>query len=137
MRTKKWISAGIAAVLVLGLLCSCAQNGGQGKSFTVRIVDKGGNNLYDGVFNTQDEKLSAMKAFESVCASEDIEFVYSDGFVESINGEKNGEEQGWLFLINDKLAEVGAEQYIPAEEDVIVFAYLNYSEAFGDDFAAE
>ena len=61
--------------------------------------------------------------------NEDFSFEYQDSslgaFIEEINGVKNDASNNiyWMFYVNDKIAEVGASQYILLDNDIIEWKY--------------
>ncbi|KKQ24956.1 MAG: LPXTG-motif cell wall anchor domain protein [Candidatus Woesebacteria bacterium GW2011_GWA1_37_8] len=78
------------------------------------------------------ENKSAFDALKEISEREGIALEtkqYDFGiFVKSINGLESSAEKAWIYYINDKSAEVGADKYELKDKDVIEWKYITPSE---------
>lgn len=73
------------------------------------------------------EGKNALTLLEDMGKAEGFPVISGSGYVESIDGVAQymeGPESGWLYLVNGKMASVGADQYIPQANDVINWIYI-------------
>ena len=85
----------------------------EGKSYEVKIVP--GSSVYN-VLEAGKEQGFSFKGRE---------FLGMGFFVEEVNGKAESSRQGmyWIYLVNNKKAEVGVSSYIIQPNDVITWSY--------------
>lgn len=83
--------------------------------------------IVDVTIRSGETVLDALKAIEGL-AVETEEYSYGI-LVESIDGVKNGtDNKYWLYTINGEEATVGADQYQPENNDLIIWEFKAYEE---------
>jgi len=98
-------------------------------------VEGSSQNLFDGEVNVESSgaPASALDALEQALNEENIAYEIIEGgygkYINSIDGEEAGQFggfDGWLFLVNGAMAEVGAADYEVQDGDELVFYYGMY-----------
>lgn len=91
-------------------------------------------NIYSGGITTKaEEESTAMDKFNSAMEAEGIEYE-TDEFnggtiITSISGEEAGTyggNDGWLFMVNNEMVPMGADEYVLEDGDEVVFFYGEY-----------
>ena len=85
----------------------------EGNNYEVKVVP--GSSVYDALEAAEEQGLSFKGR----------EFPGMGFFVEEINGKAESSRQGmyWIYLVNNKKAEVGVSSYIIQPNDVISWSY--------------
>ena len=100
-----------------------------GISVSISIIDQEGKELLSKSIEVE-KGSSAGDAVKKACQSEKFAFQETNGMYDGFGGVASTETDGWLFYVNDTLADVGANDYTVEEGDSISFQYKNYDEAF-------
>lgn len=81
-----------------------------------------------------EEGISVFDLMKKISEEEGFSFKYQESdlgaFVEEIKGVKNDTSSNmyWMFYINDKMAEVGASQYVLKDNDTVEWKYEDASD---------
>ncbi len=108
------------------LLISCSS---PSKTVTVRLNVDNGVMIEDSI--TLPDTSSAAEFIRQLCNKNDIEIIGVDeGFITKVGEWENNDTYAWMFYINDELAEVGTDDYIPSSDDVIALSYVDWTTLF-------
>ncbi len=124
---KNRIAATLISLLILILVfTSCAS---PSKSVTVRLTVGDGIMLEDVI--TLPENANAAEYIRQLCNKNDVEIKGVDeGYITKVGEWENNDTYAWMFYINEELAEVGTDDYLPTSEDVITLSYLDWTTMF-------
>lgn len=93
---------------------------------TVAILPGNGEaDSFEFDFEEGQTAYSLLKKLESEGKIQITEKEYDFGtFVESINGLENSDEMAWIYFVNDKSGNVGADQYQLEAGDLVDWRYI-------------
>lgn len=124
---KRVLTVLAALVVSVVLLAGCSSKG-----ITVHVKLTGQNDvvLYDKDVQVTANPAFAIHATEAALKDGKVEYKSDNGFFTSFAGVDSTNTDGWLMLINDKMAQLGANEQPIAAGDKIEWKYLNYDKAF-------
>lgn len=73
---------------------------------------------------------SAADYILAACQSAKLAYTFSDGYFDNFNGVASGTEKGWLFYVDDAIAQLGAAEIELTEGLRLEFRYTSFAEAF-------
>jgi hypothetical protein len=97
----------------------------------VQVVIDDGSGVYTEKV-TLNPKETAFDALKHTVTSQnpvDYEYVSGHASITAIHGVRQDRDHSWIFLVNDKAAEVAHDQYCPTAGDVIKYKFATYDEA--------
>ncbi len=125
---KKSFGALLLLFLLAGTLAAC---GGKQTTVSVKITSPD-TTIIDTTVTVTDNNPTAAKAIMQACQADKIAYTVTDGLFDGFGGLASTKEDGWLFYVNDTLAQTGADATAIQEGDIVEFRYENYTKAFSE-----
>jgi hypothetical protein len=77
------------------------------------------------------ENATAFDILEQSFEIEYDEYAGMGKFITSVNGISSDEENYWIFFVNDESADVGVDNYIVQQNDLIEMRFMTSEDAMG------
>ncbi|MDF1479309.1 DUF4430 domain-containing protein [Leifsonia sp. H3M29-4] len=137
--------ARLITTLTIGALAALALSGCAGASaptftkdatddtpitISLSAIDIDENALASGDVTVLGDDANAMEVLDWFFEEKGLAFEQDNGLISTIGDLAGDQNQGWLIYVNDTMAEVGAEELIPADGDLIELRYVDYASAF-------
>jgi len=129
---SKFLLAGVIIVLIVAIgglqfINITGYTSSAGENINVQVtVDDGKNPITQNVvLGPRETAFNALKRVAAV----DYKMQAPSVLVTEINGVRQDDNHYWLYFVNEKMLQVGCDQYYPVEGDSISFRYLTVEEA--------
>lgn len=99
-------------------------------TISLSAIDIDEKSLAGGDVAVLGDDANAMEVLDWFFEENDIAFEHDNGLITTVADLAGDQNEGWMIYLNDEMAEVGAEELIPADGDAIELRYVDYATAF-------
>jgi len=130
---KKYLALSILLIVVSIILAGVSLTGSMQGSYTGKVSAKAlintGSDMIEKTIEI--ENATAFDILEQSFEIEYDEYAGMGKFITSVNGISSDEENYWIFFVNDESADVGVDNYIVQQNDLIEMRFMTSEDAMG------
>lgn len=96
-------------------------------TLTVTVPAAGSVAEHQYTAQTAPDNRTALELLLAAGKEQNFPVICNQNYVESVDGVAQydqGAESGWIYLVNGKMVNVGADQYVPAKGDAVSWIYI-------------
>ena len=94
---------------------------------TLSAIDMEETSIAKGAVEVLGDDANALEIFDWYFEQEEVAFEHENGMITTVGDLAGDQSEGWMIYINDEMSDVGAEELLPADGDVVELRYVDYA----------